>query len=484
MMKRAGIRQAGRGKRWELLPISLFLLALLVLFGTPEVARAGSPDRPDILLVVADDMDLDHAGFRNPAAYTPTLDRIKDRGVYFPNGWMTPRCAPSLASLLTGLHPHEHGRYYNRDVAGSKRELDLNLSVARELQNHGYHNYAGGKWWFGPIRDAGFEAGNTNRDEFAREGQRELFTWLDSIPSDENFFIWWAPLLPHTPHNPPQEYLDRIDETKILVPPTIAPEDLEEFLTKETLQLATTAWFDDALTRLLSRLASRNRHHNLLIVFCIDNGWSNGRVSKGSPYEKGWQSPFLLFNPGVIPEGETRSQVVSIVDLFPTILDYAGIPLPERSDGRSLRTLVEDPEADWREEMISVAYPAFAANEIWHEDAYAISVRDEEWKLIVYIKDVAQSRNGSLKIWHILTDFPERVSRDQELYFLPDDPFEEVNLIDREEHRERRDRMRQSVKQWWLERGGDVPPLPKPLTDESSGWLESGEGALSQPSED
>ncbi len=425
----------------------LFLLAVATVFSTPSAAQ----ERPDILLVIADDMDPQHMGYRNPVARTPTVDSLIANGTVFEECWMAPKCAPSLASILMGQHPHEHGRFANRHASGSEPQINLNESFVSCLSEAGYRSYMGGKWWFGDIAEAGFESGETNQGSFVRNGQAHLLDWIDTVEPDENFFVWWAPLLPHLPHNPPQAQLDRIRRGQIVVPDYVDPRDRNEFIEKEHNLLAMTAWMDAGLSDVLGHLHQLGRRDNLLVIFCLDNGWSNGRVSKGSLYEKGLQSPLVFTYNGNIPQGDTRDHLTSFVDIYPTVLDYAGIEHTGH-EGQSLRPAIEGTDEVWRSHIVELGYPGIALGNTWYEEAYGIAIRSQEWKLIAYLRNVREEDNAIFRIHHVLTDFPSRNKWDLELFNLESDPYEEHNLVYRPEYRDQLNHFAGLARDWWTAR--------------------------------
>ena len=124
--------------------------------------------RPNIVLAIADDQDYEHLGFLgNQVGHTPTLDRLAESGTVFEVMHTPPRCRPSLAALLSGLHPHQSGIYYNRgaDVLADGSTLP---ALLREV---GYVTYAAGKFWEGVPTRVGFDAPAAEDPSFAREGQ-------------------------------------------------------------------------------------------------------------------------------------------------------------------------------------------------------------------------------------------------------------------------------------------------------------------------
>lgn len=405
--------------------------------------------RPDILLVIADDMDYDHFGFRSPAAHTPTLDMLAAGGCVIERAWMAPKCAPSLAAILTGQHPHENGRFYNRLASGAEIPLDHTETFVRYLDNAGYNTYCGGKWWEAEPTLLGFDAAQADQANFVRNGQNHLLEWLDGVPPDESFFIWWAPLLPHLPHNPRQHHLDLIDPARIVVPDYIAEADRAEFIQKEHVLLAMTAWLDEGLEELLDHLHMLGRRENLLVVVCIDNGWSNGRVSKGSLYEKGMQSPLIFTHATLVPPGTSRRELASIVDIHPTILDFAGVQAAPRSDGLSLRPIIEGRSTVWRTRLIEAAYPGIAYSDRWTDEVYGLAVRTDRFKFIGYLRDVREEDNYILRIHHILAPFPRHLRNDQELFDLSTDRVETANLASLPGYESTVLGYRSIIRDWW-----------------------------------
>jgi uncharacterized sulfatase len=401
-------------------------------------------------------MDYEHLGFRNPVASTPTLDSLAAEGTVFDNAWMASRCAPSLASILTGLHPHQHGRTYNYDRTFPLRGFDASASFTQDLTSAGYRCFMAGKWWFGDPTDHGFEASDPDIERFARQDQDELFGWLSALGAEDRFFLWWAPYLPHVPHTPPERHLARIDPGLIVVPEHVPENRRDDYVRDEHALLAMTSWMDEELGRLLDTLDRLGRRDDLLIIFCIDNGWANGLVSKGTVYEKSLQSPIILHHPTRVPAGRTRQELVSITDLRPTILDFAGIEAAPRSEGRSLRPLAElTPGARWRDHLVEMTFAGYSFDTDWTNEAFSIGVRSRSWKYVVYLHDLRAGRNvGYYAIQHLHQPFPRRNRGDEELYLLSQDPHELVNLVDDPRNRGRLRRIRDFVLNYWVQATG------------------------------
>ena len=98
---------------------------------------------------------------------------------------------------------------------------------------------------------------------------------------------------------------------------------------KEQLSYAMEAWLDDGVAKLVAKLKAIGQLDNTMFVFVIDNGWCNGLVSKGSPFEKGVRTPVFFSLPGTVKAAQRFDGLVSTNDIYPTILDYAGVAAPK-----------------------------------------------------------------------------------------------------------------------------------------------------------
>ncbi len=411
--------------------------------------------RPNFVFVISDDHDYEHLGFMgNEAVHTPTLDRLARAGTVFTHAHLPmSRCHPTLASFLSGRWPHQSGIYYNY----GPDPLDPTDSLPNLLSKAGYATYVEGKYWEGDPREMGFTHGvGKTADTFVRQGQEELFRFIDEVGGRQPFFVWWAPKIPHTPHNPPERYQQLFDREQIPVPEWFSG-DREEFYEREFKSLAMEAWLDDGLSQLEEKLQGTSLLDSTMFVFVIDNGWCNGLVSKGSPFEKGVRTPVFFSLPGVIPAGRRLGQLISTLDLYPTILDYAGVTVPDRAAGQTLRPLIDGKTTESRETLYGAIYPAFATeNDVRAErDIYALYARTEKWKYILFLQDVLQSRNGDyFRIQSILTDYPERRVGAQDLYDLESDPHELNNLASQPQYAPQLERFKAQVLSWWQETGG------------------------------
>ncbi len=446
----------------------LGLFTLLLLGGSAPAqdaanSNAATPNAaaPNIVFIIADDMDYEHFGFMgSQTAKTPAIDRLAETGFTFTTAHLPmSRCHPTLASFLSGRYPHQTGIYYNYGTA----KLDPANSLPNLLKDAGYATFVTGKYWEGDPRAMGFTHGEGKDTTLVRQGQDSVNAFLDEVGGKQPFLLWWAPLLPHTPHNPSEERLARFPKNEIPFPVWFTGRK-QQYRNREQKSLAMETWLDDGVDNLMQELDKRGLRENTLIVFLVDNGWCNGLVSKGSPFEKGLRTPVIFNWPGHVSKGRSE-ELISTLDTFSTMLEFASVTPPDGLPGQTLSPVVRsDMDADYayRQELHGAIYPAFATegDQRPERDVYALYVRTKDWKYVLYVQDVVQERNGNyFRIQSILTDYPARSAGDEDLYRLTDDPYELNNLAADPAQAERLQKFRASVLKWWEETGGK--PLPE-----------------------
>ena len=426
-------------------------------------ADAGGPRPPNLVLLISDDQDPTHLGFTGHTGDpTPALDRLAARGAVFSRGVTEPVCRPALAGLLSGRHPHQTGICVNRSTS-LLRGPDL---LPELLRRRGYLTYADGKFWEGNPREVGFTHGPDRQEDwsglsaktFVRSDQAQLFAFLEQA-GDRPFFVWWAPMLPHLPHDPSDELLERFPLETIEIPAWIAPGDENAFREAEAKSLAMTARLDLGVEELVRKLRELGQLERTLFVFVIDNGWANGLPAKGTPFEKGVRTPILVAGPGV-PAGAGDDRLVSYLDVMPTLLDYAGVDVPAGCEGRSLRPAIEGTAGEPREALFGAAYgrevgPAGRPE----EDVRALWMRDERWKYLFWARATTVGPEGELGVLRAFTAATVRTEGQEELYDLSLDPWERNDLSQDPAQRERMSRMRRQLVDWW-ERTGGRPLAP------------------------
>ena len=338
--------------------ISRIHILLLTIFSLCTACRA---ERPNVLLILGDDQAWSDYGFMgHPDIQTPHLDKLAARSLVFPRGYVaSPLCRPSLASMITGRYPFQHGVTGN-DVDGrnNRAALDVPLrqqfhtqpSFIRQLTDNGYRAHQSGKWWEGSFADGGFTHGMTHGDPqrggrhgdagltIGRKGMRPVTQFIDdAVAADKPFFVWYAPFLPHTPHNPPERLLKKYSK--------------DGRATDVAKYYAMCEWFDETCGQLLNHLDHKGVADNTLVLFICDNGWAATSTnaedpqqktwkgfalrSKGSPYENGIRTPIMVSWPARV-KPEQCNDLAHAIDLFPTIAAATGVDAPADLPGINL----------------------------------------------------------------------------------------------------------------------------------------------------
>lgn len=389
---------------------------------------------PNIVLIIGDDHGFPDFGFMgSEIVQTPHLDRLAASGTVFPSGYSTASvCRPSLQSLLTGLHPlqldRRQQRLAERGVPPSpETPLRENFhTLPALLAKRGYASFQSGKYQEGSYQNAGFthgmtelpgDAGRKQGIRIARETMEPLFSFIDE-QGDGPFFVWFAPQLPHLPHNPPAKYRELYASLE------------QTWFTPG--YYASISWFDAAVGQLVRHLEERGLRERTLIVYLADNGWQapaegveydfliGGAKGKMSLYELGFRTPIIFSWPDVIPAGEVRAELVSTVDLFPTLLDYAGVARPPNRTGVDLRPIFEGEPVETPKALVGTAASlredrpgrpgggAFVRTPRWHylwyadgrEALFDVSADpDEEHDVAQQHPDVAKQSRGRIRRW-------------------------------------------------------------------------------------
>jgi len=318
--------------------------------------------KPNIVFILSDDQAWTDYGFMgHPDIKTPHLDKLARRSVVFERGYVAaPLCRPSLASLATGLYPFQHGITGNDVGSGGKDRATLDAPMKAAFHKHpsfikmltanGYLTHQSGKWWEGSFADGGFTHGMTHGDpkrggrhgdsglKIGRKGLEPITEFIEeATEANKPFMVWYAPFLPHTPHNPPRRLLE-----KYTMPGRA--EDVAKYY-------AMCEWFDETCGQLLGYLDEKNLTENTMVIYICDNGWaaastnasdSNQKIwkgfalrSKGSPYESGIRTPIMVSWPGHMKPGHLPD-LAHAIDIFPTIAAAAGLKAPENLQGINL----------------------------------------------------------------------------------------------------------------------------------------------------
>lgn len=391
-------------------------------------------ERPNVLLLHSHDLGR-HLGCYGRGVETPNVDALAADGVVLENHFCTaPQCCPSRGSLHTGRHPHVNG-LMGQITWGWDLPAD-ETTMSEYLSDAGYSTHV-----FGVQHVRQDSASIYDRVHVSTEpadGIADAFEAdLGEMADDGPFFAAVGFVEPHLGPGDDPPYTFAYPERDDRVFESTDPADVDPVpylpdrpAIREALadlNDLVTHTLDDAVGRVLDRLAGAGLAEDTLVVFTTDHGLALPRA-KGSCYDPGLEVAFLARLPGVLDGGERYDGLTSHVDVLPTVLDLLDLPIPDDLDGRSFRGLVGDADDKYtpREYV--------RAEMTWHERyAPMRAVRTADFKYVrnfwkqqrVHLPaDVFGSRAGrELREEYYVSERPR-----EELYDLTGDPHERENL--------------------------------------------------------
>lgn len=401
-----------RPSRW--LPLVLCLLPV-------SPAPAQSPARPNVLLIVSDDLNTRLGCYGAAEAKTPNLDRLAARGVRFDRAYCNyPVCNVSRTSFLSGRYPEVTGVLNNNTNPRLRLGADFQF-LPEYFRAHGYATAGCGKIAHGTfsgalkwdyysepqgggdeddVRPATKQKGakkaakkaksapsssgpevpfpwqvTENRDEDEPDGQvaRRLLKFMSANPA-KPFFIAAGFHKPHVPHTAPRKYFDLHDPERMPTPPeppgherdipaiAWAPRSERNLAPAQRRAIiqhyyAATSFMDAQVGVLLAEMDRLNLWESTIVVFMSDHGWHLGEhggfYAKMSLMDESARAPFIVAGRG-IPRGATTSSLLEYVDLYPTLVELAGLPAPAGLQGVSQAPVVRDPRRSARDSAYTI----------------------------------------------------------------------------------------------------------------------------------
>ena len=416
----------------------ILFLSLCFGFSTPGKSQNPPKNKPNILIILTDDQgynDVSYYGTED--LQTPNIDALRKDGMRFDN-FLTnsPVCAPTRAALLSGRYPDRVGvpgliRFHPENNWGY---LDpKTVLLPQKLKEANYHTAHIGKWnlglespnlpnqkgfdlFYGWLEDMmdDYMIKRLHSKNFMRLNNEiidppghatDLFTeWaVDYISEQANdeqpFFLYLAYNAPHFPVQPPKEWSDRVRQRNPGLPE------------KRSNLIAFIEHLDNGIGKVITSLKESGQYENTIILFTSDNGGhlpdlaNNGplRDGKQSMYEGGLRVPTLVSWPGQIAAGSSTNQLNLSMDIYPTVIQLAGVEINHTVEGRSfLNTLLGNTEA---------------------EEERVVYFTRREGGLTYGGKAYHALRKGD---WKLLQNSPYQP---MELYNLKTDPKEENDLI-------------------------------------------------------
>ncbi|MCC7516796.1 MAG: sulfatase [Pseudomonadales bacterium] len=317
--------------------VRVLQLARVLLLGLLSLSVWAAP--PNIIIFVLDDVGQQDIGtFGNPVVRTPNMDQLAREGMRFDNAFLsTSSCSPSRASLLTGLYPSATGAPNLDDPVPATI-----TSLPQLLHRAGYYTASVGKWHLGEPFKAHFDRVVEPHEE---SGSADWLPELARRPHDKPFFFWLASKDAHEPYfwNPP---LLRQDPKQVLVPEGVDDNKYTRDMIASYYDEIARA--DGHIGQVLAALRGEGVLDNTLVMVLSDNG-SQVSGAKTTLYDSGLKTPLIMRFPQRIAMGVSNVQLVSAVDVMPTVLALAGVPLLASAPGVSLWPTLQNPSQPVRD---------------------------------------------------------------------------------------------------------------------------------------
>ncbi|MCB0631579.1 MAG: sulfatase [Saprospiraceae bacterium] len=454
------IRKISYSFRW--LAVSFLLLSVSCTLKTSQ--RTGDHKRKqacNILFIAVDDLN-DWTGFLggHPQTQTPFMDQLAGEGMVFERAYCAASvCNPSRAAIMSGFRPSTTGVYHNGEEMFDVPMIREGMMLPQYLSKYGYKTMARGKiyhtpdtgkdtWdvWsevsgsYGRVKKSkGYLANGILRGEMA-----DNMDWgptdaaLEDTPDflnadwaaqqlqqdhDKPFFLACGIFRPHLKWHVPKEFFDKFNPEQLVLP-EVRENDLNdvgdnagptrEYLTikahgkqAEAVQayLANINYADACIGHLLTALDQSKYRDNTIVVLWGDHGWHLGeklRYKKFTLWEEACRSPLIIKVPGMTSPSSRSARTVNLLDLYPTLVELAGLPANKNNEGLSLVPLLKDQDAAWdypsltqmgdgRNSLRTEQF-RYIHYEDGTEELYDHSVDPMEWKNLINDPAYAQYR--------------------------------------------------------------------------------------------
>ncbi len=432
------------------------VLVILVIVAFSKISFGQNNKHPNVVIIITDDQGYGDLGVTgNPHVKTPVIDKFANENIRFNKFYVSPVCAPTRSSLMTGRYSLRTGvrDTYNGGATMASNEV----TIAEMLKQANYKSGIFGKWHLGdnyPSRpnDQGFDeslihlAGGmgqvgdfTTYFKFDKSyfdpvlwhnGETEAYEgYCSDIFADEAvqfiennkdnpFFCYLSFNAPHTPLQVPNKYYEMykdIDPTSGFEKddrpfPNMSEKDKEA--ARKVYAMVTN--IDDNVGKLLSKLDELKIADNTLVVFMTDNGPQQRRYvagmrgTKGTVYRGGVRVPFFMKMPNSVNQNKSIETTAAHIDILPTLADICNVDLPEakKIDGKSLVPLIQDKKVDWADRSLF-----FYWTRRYPELYYSMAVQKGKHKLVGY------------------TDYNAEIA-DFEFFDIDKDGFEQNNIVE------------------------------------------------------
>ena len=393
----------------------LIVTIVAVAFVKPSTAE--TPSSPNVLVISIDDLN-DWVGCLegHPNARTPNIDRLAQRGTLFANTHcQAPICTPSRASLVLGKYPSTTGMYFLQPPLTAYKDLRPGEMIVQHFADAGYLTMGVGKFVHGGNEARWFQKHGGSMGGFGPKPPEKinlkqghaLWDWgaypehesdapdakvaawvakqIAETDSERPFFLVAGFWRPHVPMYAPQKYIDMFPLDDINLPETRGNDrnDLSQYAKDLTIglpaprhewflendqwktavacYLASVAFVDTQVGRVLDALDASPHADNTVIVLFSDHGWHLGekqRWAKRSLWEDGIRVPMIIAATKTHQLNATVTrQPTGLIDIYPTLLELVGLPPKTDLEGRSLLPLMKNPNAKWDRPVLCTFAP-------------------------------------------------------------------------------------------------------------------------------
>ena len=467
----------------------LIILAIFLARAThpcPAGERAEAESRKGVVLILADDLSAHLGCMGTPAISTPTADALAREGVMFTRAFSScASCSPSRSSILTGMYPHSNGHWRNTWAPGiDAPEREFTKDAEKQYDQVGVHEsvptltevlnplgiYTGmtSKFHLSPSWKYQFQGrirkGSGPEDYYAMT--RELL----EMAGDKPYYIQVNISAPHRPFRNHLRYhqgeMPALDE--IEVPPFLA--DTEEMRRDLQEYYGCVEVADQCASGVIRALKQTGEYGRALIIFSSDQGMAYHRA-KASPYYAGTHIPMIILGPGV-RQHAINSELVSLIDLMPTILDHLGVDIPATVQGKSLIPILKGETEELADRDFiymehnshgpdtSEFYPSRAVfdgryyyiRNLCPGKTYLLPADlefYERWGNMSYQATV-HARESYPEHYRLLVELQEN-RPPQELYDMETDPGQFHNLVGYGHYDEIREALKENLENWMME---------------------------------
>ncbi|GAB6283395.1 MAG: sulfatase [Ignavibacterium sp.] len=416
-----------------------------------------SSARPNIVIMISDDQSsFDLGCYGNNVIQTPNIDKLASEGMKFTRAYVScPQCSPSRGSLLTGRFPHSTSSSRLHIPVLPEIPTIINL-----LKENGYFTGAYRKTHQPLIQE---------QFDFYGNDEEPFNSFFEKRPKEKPFFLWFGS---NEPHRPPQGY--ESSNEKI----SINPNDISvpEFLpgTKEVRM--DMAYYYDRLNKfdfecgeIIKLLEKNNLIQNTIVIVTSDNGMPFPRA-KATLYESGIKVPLIIKWSSKIPANKVSNELVSLIDLAPTVLEASETNYEGTLDGKSILPLITNKDHK--------PAPYIFSERNWHDNWQpSRCIISDKYKLIMNFRldvgylpalDIKESLSYSSilklkeenKLKGNLNWYKNNSTPFYEFYNLEKDPFEWKNEIDNLQYAKIIDEMKSALSDWMINTY-DFLPSPK-----------------------